>query len=418
MSVFYAYKSFYPGFMFPTLRTMGRNKKWTGYTSWSYLTPGVDFDVYPLNKQIDRVPKYDFGLSKTQDERLEEILEKNIIIDLHDHINVYPENRSVIQRRPFKAYEGLAFSGIDVIFDNGGGTTYDSLVKHLGMSMCDYAHQDFFIPAQNIDDITRAFKEGKIAVVHAVETASAIDSDVDRLDVLYGLGLRSMGICYSNSNPLGSGLGEINDGGLTDFGYDAVKRMNKHGIIIDVAHAGDKTALDTIEVSDKPILVSHRGTRTLTNTTRMLPDNVLQTLAEKDGVIAVEVAGFGLRTEKSSEASIEGLLEHIEYLINVLGVDYVGAGPDTMFQDHAGMYRAPSRARGHHSRTHPQGPVIRHATWRVDVVRDLDYVKGLESASDFANIARGLIRDGYSDQEIAKVMGLNGLRLIKACWPR
>jgi membrane dipeptidase len=194
--------------------------------------------------------------------------------------------------------------------------------------------------------------------------------------------------------------------------------MNRHGIIIDVAHAGDRTALETIEASDKPILVSHRGTRTLTNTTRMLPDDILQALAEKDGVIAVEVAGFGLRTEKHTKASIEGLLEHIEYLINFLGVDYVGAGPDTMYQDHAGMYRAPSRARGHYPRTHPKGPVIRHATWRVDVVRDLDYVKGLESASDFANIARGLIRDGYSDQDIAKVMGLNGLRLIKACWPR
>ena len=185
---------------------MGRNKKWDGYTSWSYLEPGVDYDVYPLNKQVNRVPEYDFGLSKTQEDRVEEIIAKNIIIDLHDHINVYPEDRSITQRRPFKAYEGLAHSGIDVVFDNGGGTKYDSLIEFLGMSMCDYAHQDFFIPAFKIEDVTKAFQEGKVAVIHAVETASSIDSDVNRLDILYGMGLRSMGICYSDSNELGSGL--------------------------------------------------------------------------------------------------------------------------------------------------------------------------------------------------------------------
>ena len=405
---------------------MGRGKKWNGYTSWSYLTPKIDYDVVPLEKQIDRFPKYDFGLTKDQEAHVEKIIEGNIIIDLHEHLNVFPEGYpvkiSAMPKRQYKSYEGLASSGIDVVFDNCVCSTYDNVINWMGMSMADYDHQDFVIPAKKFDDLTRAFKEGKVAVVHTIEQASAIDRDVDKVDLLYGLGVRSMGIVYSESNTLGSGLAEHGDGGLTDVGYDAVKRMNKSGVIIDVSHAGSKTAMDTIEGSDKPILISHCGSRTLTNIARMLPDDVLKACAEKGGVIGVEVAGFAPRTKKHPEASIECLLEHLYYLINLVGIDHVGAGPDTLYGDHAGLYRngpigqVRSRgARGHYKRTRP--PHLPPEFNTGELVRDLDYVHGLESPSEFTNIIRGLIRDGYSDNEIKKIMGLNALNLIKELWP-
>ena len=407
---------------------MGRNKKWDGYTSWNYLEPDLDYPVFPLEPQVDRVakiwggPKYDFGLSKTQEERVEELIEKNIIISLHEHLDVGAAGPTPARRRSFKAYEGLAFSGLDGVFDNCVCSTFENVVNFVGMSQCDYAHQGFVIPALKAEDITRAFKEGKVAVIQTVEQASAIDRDIDKVDLLYGLGIRSMGVVYSESNTLGSGLKELGDGGLTDVGYDAVKRMNKTGIIVDVSHAGSRTAMETVEASDKPILISHCGSRTLTNNARMLPDDVLQACAEKDGVVGVEVAGFAPRTKKHPEASIECLLEHAEYLIDLLGVDHVGAGPDSMYADHAKSYRGgapvgtvirPS-GRGHYTRPRPAD--MPETFDSAEMVRNLDYVKGLESPSDFTNIARGLVRDGYSDQEIAKVMGINGLRVIKACW--
>ena len=406
---------------------MGRNKRWEGYRSWSYLEAGVDYDAYPLEEQVNRVPPYDFGLSKSQEERVGGIIEKNIIISLHEHLNVFPQGFPVKRvaaerRRQFKAFEGLAYSGIDVVFDNCVCRTFDDVVNFMGMSLCDYAHQDFIIPAMKVEDVKRVFREGKVAVIHTIEQTSAIDRDVDKIDLLYGLGVRSMGVVYSESNTLGSGLSELGDGGLTDIGYDAVKRMNRTGVIIDVSHAGDKTAIETIEASDKPILISHCGSRTLTDSARMLPDDVLQACAEKGGVIGVEVAGFAPRTKKHPNASIECLLEHIEYLMDLLGVDHIGAGPDTLYGDHAGLYRnAPigevrtRGARGHFARTRPQE--LPGMFSPGEAVRDLDYVKGLESPSEFTNIARGLVRDGYSDTEIAKVMGLNGLRIIEDCWP-
>lgn len=406
---------------------MGRNKKWSGYTSWSYLSPKIDYDVFPLEKQVDRFPKYDFGLTKDREAHVEEFIEKNVLVDLHEHLDVFPEGYPVKQpgfprRRQFKGYEGLAYSGIDVVFDNCVCTTYENVINWMGMSVADYDHQEFVIPARKFEDVVRAYKEGKVAVISTIEQASAIDRDIDKVDLLYGFGVRSMGVVYSESNTLGSGLAEFGDGGLTDIGYDAVKRMNKTGIIIDVSHAGAKTAMNTIEASEKPILISHCGSRTLWNTTRMLPDDVLKACAEKGGVVGVEVAGFAPRTKKNPEASIECLLDHMKYLIELLGVDHVGAGPDTLWGDHQSLYRngplgkiGARPTRGHYPRKRPADLTPAHNS--AEEVKDLDYVKGLESPSDFTNIIRGLVRDGYSDDEIKKVMGLNGLRIIKTCWP-
>jgi membrane dipeptidase len=403
---------------------LGRNKKWDGYTSWSYLEADTDYVKYPLVEQVDRVPAYDFGLDKAQEERVEALLEENIVISLHEHLNVFPAERTPgTRRRPFTGYEGLAYSGMDAVFDNCVCSTYDQVINYLGMRQCDYAHQDFVVPALKVADITDAFKEGRVAVIQTIEQASAIDRDVDRIDLFFGLGVRSMGIVYSESNTLGSGLSELGDGGLTDLGYDAVKRMNRTGIVIDVSHAGDRTAMDVVEASDKPLCISHCGSRTLTDNARMLPDEVYQAMAEKGGVVGMEVAGFAPRTKKNPEGTIECLLEHLEYLVDLLGVDYVGAGPDTLWGDHAGLYRGGPKGtvtqrlgRGHYIRERPADlPEIFDSG---EMVRDLDYIKGLESPSEFGNIAKGLVRDGYSDDEIAKVMGLNGLRVIEACWPK
>jgi membrane dipeptidase len=229
---------------------LGRNKNWIDYVSWSYLEKDLDYIEYPRAKQVGNVPVYSFGLSKTQRERVEEILEKNIVISLHEHLSVFStQTTGPPGGRPFIGYEGMAYSGCDAIFDNCVCSTYDQAVDFLGWRQCDYAHQDFVIHALKVDDITKAYKEGKVAVIQTLEQSSAIDRDVDRIDILFGLGVRSMGIVYSESNTLGSGLSELGDGGLTDLGYDAVKRMNKTGIIIDVSHASDNTAMDTVEAS-------------------------------------------------------------------------------------------------------------------------------------------------------------------------
>ena len=155
--------------------------------------------------------------------------------------------------REMTAYEALAYSNIDCVFDNQldgvniisspGGWKWIDIIHDLGMRLCDLAHQDFLIQCKTVDDIFAAKKAGKIAWVPCIEGAAPIENEVDRIDILYGLGVRQLGVTYSESNALGNGMKEDHDGGLTMFGKQCVERMNKVGMLIDVSHCGQQTAM-------------------------------------------------------------------------------------------------------------------------------------------------------------------------------
>ena len=134
-----------------------------------------------------------------------------------------------------------------------------------------------------------------------------IEHDLDRIDILHGFGLRSLGITYSESNALGNGLKEDRDGGLTKFGRKAVERMNKVGLLIDCSHCGDQTTLDTVEWSQKPIVLSHIGARALWDSNRLAPDEVLVAVAEKGGVIGIECAPHTTLTPTHRTHSTRGV---------------------------------------------------------------------------------------------------------------
>ena len=210
--------------------------------------------------------------------------------------------------RDFTGYEGLSVSGLDAVFDNlmngtamitsRGGWKWDDIIFDLGMRLSDIAHQDMVVLCKTTEDIVNAKKNGQIAFIVSIEGAAMIENELDRLDILYGLGVRCLGIAYSEGNALGGGLKEPRDGGLTMFGRQAVRRMNQLGIAIDVSHSGDQTSLDTIEVSDKPVFITHAGARALWNSNRLKPDDVIKACADKGGVIGIEAAPHTTLTEK------------------------------------------------------------------------------------------------------------------------
>jgi membrane dipeptidase len=411
---------------------MGCHKQYHGYQAYQYLTQGIDYEVIPYRAAIDPDWAYTVPLSKIEEEVFEQILEKHIVVDLHEHPTLQPNDMMLDFRnegREVLAYEALSHSGIDVVFDNmmdgygsvtsKHGNHWTDVIQNLGMRLCDIAHQDFVVPCQKVDDIYEAFNAGKLAWVPVLETLTCIENEVDRVDVLYGLGLRSAGLMYSESNLLGSGLREPRDGGLTDFGYDVVVRMNKLGLLIDVSHGGDQTVQDTIMESKKPILISHCGSRTLTPTVRMLPDEVLMLLAERRGVLGVEMAGAMIQTEKNPTADLEAYMEQLEYCIDLLGIDYVGCGPDTMYGDHLGLYRAMVRGSQSKGLGHTKRPGVGDEVLgiSIDLTVVPDYVRGMENPTEcLKNITRWLIKHGYSESEIAKVIGGNALQLLKQVW--
>jgi membrane dipeptidase len=261
--------------------------------------------------------------------------------------------------------------------------------------------------AGTLGDIRAAKASGRIAFIPCLETATPIENELDRLDILYGLGIRSCGIAYSDANLLGSGLRETHDAGLTEFGRQAVRRMNRLGIAIDLSHAGDRTSLETIERSEQPVFVTHAGARALWDTKRMKPDDVLRACAEAGGVIGISAAAHTTLTERHPLHSIESVMEHFEYVAGLVGIDHVAFGPDIFFGDHVGYHRFFAK----------QFSLAASRGGRA--IQEVEYVDGIENPSEsFPNIVRWLVRHGYTDEAIGKAIGGNVLRALAKVWPR
>ena len=395
-------------------------KRYDGYRSFQYLEPDVDYRPFRLAREVERVPWYDIALDDSQRQRVEQILDEYPVISLHDHTAIVPEDTSEIfeqrrQGRDWTGYAGLAASRLDAVFENfmdgtalitsKAGWKWDDIIWDLGIRYSDLAHQDFVVRAERVADILSAKAEGRVALVPALEAATAIENEIDRVDILYGFGIRCMGITYSEANALGCGLRERSDGGLTEFGRQVVRRMNRIGISIDVAHCGDQTALDTIAASEKPIFITHAGARALWNTPRMKPNSVISACAEKGGVIGIEAAPHTTLTAAHPEHSLESVMEHVAYCIDLAGIDHVALGPDTLFGDHVALHHAFAKQLS-------IGQAHSGASFS-----EVEYVKGMESPAEaLPNAVKWLVQHNYSTAAIAKLIGGNVLRVLRETW--
>lgn len=397
-------------------------KAYDGYVSYSYLEPGSDYAAFELAPEIGRVPAYEgLDLTTEQRARADELLAENVVISLHDHPSVFPlhlerDLRGYIRGgREATGYAGLARSGMTAVFDNvmdgtccissEGGWKWQDVLHDLGMRMADLAHQDYLVKVERLKDIQEAHEQGRMGLVFGLEAATMIENEVDRLDILYGFGVRQIGIAYSEANGLGSGLKERHDGGLTYFGEKAVARMNKLGLAIDVSHSGDRTALDVINASSKPIFMTHCGSREVWDTNRMKPDAVIKAMAERGGVIGIEAAPHTTLSAAHPKHSLESVMDHFTHLVDVVGLEHVAFGPDTLFGDHVGLHDA-----------FTSNLSIGQAHGSVQYEKQ-EYVDGLENPAEcFYNIVGWLVQHGYSDDEIRAVVGGNILRVLEEVW--
>ena len=184
--------------------------------------------------------------------------------------------------------------------------------------------------------------------------------------------------------------------------------MNKVGMLIDTAHCGDRTTLDVIEASARPVSITHIGARSLWNTRRMAPDEVLRACADKGGIIGIEAAPHTTLTRRHPRHSLESFMEHFEYVKELVGADHVGFGPDTVFGDHVGLHRVYASALSIRKASGGEG---------APEFPRVPYVAGIENPVEGSkNILRWLVKHGYSDEDIGKVMGGNALRVLREVW--
>ncbi len=243
-------------------------------------------------------------------------------------------------------------------------------------------HPKDFVLATTAAEIEAAHKQGKIAVLIGIEGGHAIEDSLDKLREFYGRGVRYMTLTHSNTNNWADSSGDVNDpkvthhNGLTDFGKDVVREMNRLGMMVDISHVADKTFYDALAVSSAPLIASHSACRALADVPRNMTDSMITELAKKGGVVQVNFYCNFLTTEKPPYATLNNVVEHIDHIRKIAGINAIGIG-----SDFDGIECAPV---------------------------------GLEDVSKFPNLTRALLEKGYSPGDIRKIYGGNFLRAMKA----
>jgi len=243
-----------------------------------------------------------------------------------------------------------------------------------------------FVQATTADDIERIHKQGKIAALMGIEGGHAIEDSLRLLRDYYELGIRYMTLTHSNTNNWADSSGDMDKAGvehhngLTDFGKQVVREMNRLGMMVDISHVADKTFWDALAVSSAPPFASHSSCRALSNVPRNMTDEMIIALGKKGGVIQVNFSCDFL-SQKSADnktipATLSDVVAHIDHIVKIAGVNAAGIG-----SDFDGVSCTP---------------------------------QGLEDVSKFPNLTRAMLEKGYSADDIRKIYGGNLLRVMRA----
>jgi membrane dipeptidase len=237
-------------------------------------------------------------------------------------------------------------------------------------------HPDAFCLATRADDILQAKEQGKVAGILSLEGAEGLQGSLATLRIMYRLGVRWIGLTWNHRNQAADGLGEQRTGGgLTEFGVKLVQEMNRLGMLVDIAHLAPAGVRDVFELCEGPVIASHANAHAVCPVPRNLNDEQLTKLAASGGVVGVTyVPGF--ITTEDEPATLDMLLDHVDHIVCVAGIDHVGLGSD--FDGFGGP--PPT---------------------------------GLEDVSCLPNVTAALQQRGYADDDILKILGGNWLRVLR-----
>lgn len=257
-----------------------------------------------------------------------------------------------------------------------------------------------FTGVDKFADILRAKRDGKVAVIMGLQNADHFLRPAD-VKSFYEMGQRCAQLTYNSQNRIGSGSTERVDGGVTDFGISIVEAMNAVGMLVDVSHSGDRTTLDAIEISKKPISITHSNCRALIDHPRVKTDEAIKAMAAKGGVMGI--TGVRNFVSKTDPTTIVHYVDHIDHVVKLVGIDHVGIGTDS------DLY-------GYDDTSPEMNKMLRGAYKDSYAFREKIDIDGFDHPLKMFNLTEELLRRKYSDANILAVLGGNFQRLLTATW--
>ncbi|MEX0643784.1 MAG: membrane dipeptidase [Parvularculaceae bacterium] len=252
-------------------------------------------------------------------------------------------------------------------------------------------------------DFERAKREKKLAVLMNFQNATMLDGDVDNVDALHALGMRSFQLTYNSRNLLGDGCTERTNAGLSDFGVEVVERMNKIGVLVDLSHCGRQTTLDGIEVSKKPVAITHTMVEKFRpGHPRAKTDDQMKACADKGGVVGIAALGYFIGPDPGGATTIETYADHIEHAVNLAGREHVGLSTDFPVR---GLASWATKEEWYEPRLKSFKPSY-DVKWPP-------YIPDLDGPDRFLKLARILSGRGWKPSELEALLGKNWLRLFK-----
>ncbi len=258
------------------------------------------------------------------------------------------------------------------------------------------ARPDEFLLVESEADIERARQDGKLGVGLHFQGTAPVGRNLDLIALYYKLGIRHMLMAYNQKNWVGNGCHELADDGISRFGFELIAEMNRIGMLVDVAHCGYQTSMQTIEASEAPVVVSHGNVSAIFEHPRSYRDDQIKAVAASGGVIGLTGLGIFMG---DNDASVGTYARSLDYVASLVGPDHVGFGFDYVYDMPALTAFAQTQA----DRWPQEGGYTRPDVAQLEPEQVVD-------------IVAELTRLGHSDEDIRKIVGGNWVRVMGQVW--
>jgi len=264
-------------------------------------------------------------------------------------------------------------------------------------------NSDLIFLGKDYKDIDKAKSENKTAIFFGFQNCSPIEDNINLVEKIHEQGCRFMQLTYNNQSLLATGCYEKIDGGVTNFGREVIKEMNRVGIVIDMSHSAEKSTLDAIEISEKPIAITHANPSFWHSAKRNKSETLLKTLSESGGMLGLSLYPHHLKN--NSECKLESFCEMVARTADIMGVKNIGIGSDLCLNQPNNVVEwmrngtwTKAKNYGEGSKDKPGFP--KQPDWFLD-------------ARGFNNLDRGLKTLGFKEKEVNDILGNNWYNFYK-----